>query len=62
MMFITNIMTLKFGNLSLKSKYSFLANFSNDLDKFSRLKPKKEKTKEKKNKRVIHFQNYIMAC
>ena len=28
--------------------YSFLANISHDLDKFNRLKPQKEKTKEKK--------------
>ena len=33
-------------------KYSFLANFFDDLDKFSRLKPKKVKTKEEKNKCV----------
>ena len=31
-----------------KSKYSFLADFSNDLDKLNMLKSQKEKTKEKK--------------
>ena len=35
----------KFNNLSLESKYSFLPSFSNDLDKFSRSKNQKEKTK-----------------
>ena len=32
-------------NISLKSKYSFLANFFNDLDKFSKLKPQREKSR-----------------
>ena len=38
----------KFDKLSLKSKYSFLADFFNDLDKFNRLKPQIEKATEKK--------------
>ena len=38
----------KFANLSLKSKYSFLANFFNDLNKFNSLKVQKEKQKKKK--------------
>ena len=33
-----------FDNLSLESKYSFLADFFNNLDKYKKLKPKKEKT------------------
>ena len=39
----TNITILR-NNLPLKSKYSFLYNFFNDLDKFDRLKPQKENT------------------
>ena len=35
----------KIDNISLKSKYSFLANFFNDLDKFSKLKPQREKSR-----------------
>ena len=38
----------QFDNLSFKSKASFLANIFDDLDKFDNLKPRKEKTKEKK--------------
>ena len=38
----------KIDNLSLNSKYSFLADFLNDLDKFIRLKTQKEKNKGKK--------------
>ena len=34
----------KFDNLSLESKYSFLADFFNNLDKCKKLKPKKDKT------------------
>ena len=33
-----------------------LARFSNDLDKFSRLEPKKENTKEKKKKEMCMIQ------
>ena len=40
----------KFDSLSLESKYSFLVNLFSDLDKFNKLKPQKEETKEKKNK------------
>ena len=42
-------MILKNLSLSLESQYSFIASFSNDLDKFSRLKGQKEKTNEKAN-------------
>ena len=38
----------KFDKSSFKSKCSFLVNFFNDLDKFKKLKSKKEETKEKK--------------
>ena len=31
-----------------QSNYSFVASFSNDLDKFEKLKPQKEKKKRKK--------------
>ena len=44
--------TKKFENLSLEIKYYFLASFFDDLDKFTKLKRQKEKTKEKKNKCV----------
>ena len=36
----------KFDNLSLKTKYFFLAHFFNDLNKFNGLKTQKEKTKK----------------
>ena len=36
----------KFDNLSLKSKYSFLEEFSNDLNKFNKLKTLKERTEK----------------
>ena len=39
----------KFDNLSFKSKYSFLADFLDDLEKLNKPKPHKEDTKEKKN-------------
>ena len=35
-------------SLSLQSNYSFVASFSNDLNKFDKLKPQKEKNKSKK--------------
>ena len=38
----------KIENLSLESKYSFLAKYYNDLDKFSKLKLQKQKTRKKK--------------
>ena len=37
-------------NLSFKSKHSFLAEFLNDIDKFSDLKPRNKNTKKKKAK------------
>ena len=37
-------------NLSLKSKYSILAKFLNDIDKFSDLRPQNKNTKNKKTK------------
>ena len=39
----------KFDNLSLKSKYSILAEFFNDFGKLTELKTQKEKKKEKTN-------------
>ena len=39
----------KFDNLSFKSKYSFLAEFFNDLNKFNKLKTRRKNTKEKTN-------------
>ena len=44
--------TKKSGRLALKSKCLFLANFCDDLDKFSRLKPQKEKHTHKKTTNV----------
>ena len=38
----------KYESLSLGAKYYFLASFSNNLDKFSRPKPRKEKEKQEK--------------
>ena len=38
----------KIDNHSFRSKYSFLASFYYDLDEFSKFKPQKEKTEEKK--------------
>ena len=54
-------MILKNVSLFLKSKYFFLASFSNNLDKFSRLKPQKENAKKKK-KCTIQLQSCIMTC
>ena len=51
----------KFDNLSLKSKYSILAEFFNDFGKLTELKTQKEK-KKKKPMCMIQFQNYIMTC
>ena len=46
---LTNIIDRKnFGNLSFKSKHSFLNDFLHDLDKLNNINPKKESTKEKK--------------
>ena len=50
----------KFDNLSFKSKYSFLAEFFNDLNKFNKLKTKRKNTKEKMNVHDTQLQNYIM--
>ena len=47
----------KIDNLSLETKYSFLAEFFNDLDKFNKLRTQKEK-----KMCMIHFQNYITTC
>ena len=64
---ITNHSFYKYGdikkidNLSLELNYSFLANFLNDLDKFIKLKPQKEETKEKIQMCMMKFQNYVMA-
>ena len=46
---------IKFDNLSLKSKYSFLVEFFNDLNKFKKLnkKFKKKKKTEKKKTNVL---------
>ena len=55
----------KFDNKILKdleSKYSFLANVFNELDKFSRLKSQIEKKKRKKQMCMIKLQSYIMTC
>ena len=41
--------TKKIEGLSFKSNYYFPTNFSNDLERFSKLEPQKEKTKEKKS-------------
>ena len=40
-----------------KSKYSFLVKFFKDLNKFNNLKTQKEKTKNKKQMRIIQLQN-----
>ena len=46
-----------FRGVRVKSKHYFLAKFFNDLDKFDKLKPQKEKTKEKKQMSIIQLQN-----
>ena len=47
---LTNILILKsLITFLLNQKYAFLAIFFNDVDKFNRLKPQKEKVKQKKN-------------
>ena len=40
----------KFDNLCFKPKYSFLAEFLNDIDKFSDIIPRNKHKKEKKHK------------
>ena len=47
----------KINNLSFKSKYSFLAKFFKDLNKFNKLKTQKEK-----KMCMIQPQNYLMNC
>ena len=42
----------KIDNFSFKSKHSFLADFFNDLNKFSRVKTKKRKTQRNKRKKT----------
>ena len=51
-----------FDNLSLGSKYSFLAKLFNYLAKFSALKTQKEKTKNEKWMCIIQLKNYVMTC
>ena len=50
----------KFDKLSFKSKYSFLDNFFNDLDKLSEIKSQKKKTEKKKEMYIILLESYIM--
>lgn len=50
----------KFDKLSFKSKYSFLDNFFNDLDKLSEIKSQKKKTEKKKEIYIILLESYIM--
>ena len=52
----------EFDNLFLESKYSFLANFFNYLDKFIKLEPKKKRNKRKTILHIIQLQNYIITC
>ena len=49
-----------FDKLSFKSKYSFLDNFFNDLDKLSEIKSQKKKTEKKKEMYIILLESYIM--
>ena len=42
----------QFDKFSLKSKHSFLANFFDNLDKFTKLKTQKEESEKKKRKCV----------
>ena len=48
-------------NISFKSKYSFLVNIFNDLDKLSMVKTQKERTKEKKMW-MIQLSNQLNTC
>lgn len=50
----------KLDKLSFKSKYSFLDNFFNDLDKLSEIKSQKKKTEKKKEMYIILLESYIM--
>ena len=52
----------KFDNLSLNSKYFFLAESFNDLNQFNKLKTQKEKTKKKKQMCMIQLRNYTLTC
>ena len=49
----------KLNNLSLKSKFPFLVEFFNDLNKFKKLKTIKLKA-EKKKMCILCLQNYII--
>ena len=53
----------KFDELSFKSKYSFLAELFNDLNKFNKLKTQKEKKKKKGNvyDTVSQFYNELLG-
>ena len=44
----------KIDKLSVKSKYSFIANFFNDLDKLNKPKTQKEKIEKKREICIIH--------
>ena len=46
----------------LELNYSFLANFLNDLNKFSKLKLQKKKQKREKQMCMKKFQNDITTC
>ena len=52
----------KFDNLYFKSKYLFLHNFFNDLNKFKKLKTTKQEIEKEKHIRMIELQNYIINC
>ena len=52
----------KLDDLSLESKYSFLAEFFKTLNTFNKLKTQNEKTKKKKRNVYIQLHNYIMTC
>ena len=55
----------KFNNIYFKSKYLFLFEFFNDLNKFNNLKTNKQtKNKHKRKQQLcfIQLHNYIMNC
>ena len=52
----------KFENLSLKSKYLFLAKFWNDLNKFNKLKPQKEETQRQEQMSMIKLQSHVVLA
>ena len=51
-----------FESLSFKSKYSFPVNFFDDLDKFSDLKPQKEKKTNVYNTTSELFNDLLEIC